>query len=55
MSYKSPARRAFSQFRRVLRAVGLLEGAAAPSVRNAGKRVRARQALAAESERLITA
>ena len=43
MSYKSPARRAFSQFRRMLRAVGLLE-AAAPSVRNAGKR-RARQRL----------
>jgi hypothetical protein len=42
MSYKSPARRAFSQFRRMLRAVGLLE-AAPPSVRNAGKRVRARR------------
>jgi hypothetical protein len=54
MSYKSPARRAFSQFRRVLRTVGLLEGAP-PSVRNAGKRVRARQALMAASERLISA
>ena len=54
MSYKSPARRAFSQFRRMLRAVGLLE-AAPPSVRNAGKRVRARQAQAAASGRLITA
>ncbi len=50
MSYKSPARRAFSQFRRLLRTVGLLE-AAPLSVRNAGKRVRARQALAAESGR----
>jgi hypothetical protein len=48
MSYKSPARRAWSQFRCVLRAVGLLELEAAPSsVRNANKRVRARQALAA--------
>ena len=43
MSYKSPARRAFSQFRRMLRAIGLLE-AAPLSVRNAGKR-RARQRL----------
>ncbi len=54
MSYKSPARRAFSLFRRILRAVGLLE-AAPPSVRNAGRRVRARQALNAASERLLTA
>jgi hypothetical protein len=45
MSYKSPARRAFSQLRRLLRTVGLME-AAPPSVRNAGKRVRARRALA---------
>jgi hypothetical protein len=42
MSYKSPARRAFSQLRRVLRAVGLLD-AGPPSVKNAGKRVRARR------------
>jgi hypothetical protein len=41
MSPKSPARRALSHVRRLLRAVGLLE-AAPPSVRNAGKRVRAR-------------
>lgn len=54
MSYKSPARRAFSQFRRLLRTVGLME-TGAPSVRNAGKRVRARQALVAASERLVTA
>ena len=54
MSYTSPARRAFSQFRRLLRTVGLME-VAAPSVRNAGKRVRARQALAQVSTRLITA
>jgi len=54
MSYKSPARRAFSQFRRVLRTVGLLEGAP-PSVRNAGKRVRARQAMAQASTRLLSA
>ncbi len=56
MSYKSPARRAFSQFRRLLGAVGLLElDAPPPSVRNANKRVRARQALAAASERVVTA
>jgi hypothetical protein len=55
MSYKSPARRAFSQFRRVLRTVGLMGGGAPASVRNAGKRVRARQALAAAGERLVTA
>ena len=54
MSYKSPARRAFSQFRRLLRTVGLLE-AAPLSVRNANKRVRARQAIAAESDRLVIA
>jgi hypothetical protein len=54
MSYKSPARRAFSLFRRVLRTVGLLE-AAPLSVRNAGKRVRARRALAADSDRLVAA
>ncbi|MGZ3278256.1 MAG: hypothetical protein ACXU82_19910 [Caulobacteraceae bacterium] len=54
MSHKSPARRALSQFRRVLRAVGLME-ASAPSVRNAGKRVRARRSLAAASARLVTA
>jgi hypothetical protein len=55
MSYKSPARRAFSQIRRVLRTVGLMDGGASASVRNAGKRVRARQALATASERLIIA
>jgi hypothetical protein len=38
----------------MLRTVGLIEGAP-PSVRNAGKRVRARQALAQASTRLITA
>jgi hypothetical protein len=54
MSYKSPARRAFAQIRRLLRAVGLME-AAPLSVRNARQRVRARQALEAESDRLITA
>jgi hypothetical protein len=54
MSYKSPARRAFSQLRRLLRAVGLME-ASAPSVRNARQRVRARQALSADSDRLVTA
>ena len=54
MSYQSPVRRAFAQFGRLLRTVGLLE-AAPPSVRNAGKRVRARQALTADSARLITA
>ena len=54
MSYQSPARRAFAQFRRLLRTVGLWE-AAPPSVRNAGKRVRARQALTAASARLVTA
>ena len=54
MSYTSPARRAFGQFQRLLRTVGLLE-AAPPSVRNAGKRVRARQALTAVSTRLVTA
>jgi hypothetical protein len=55
MSYKSPARRALSLSRRLLRAVGLMDGGAALSVRNAGKRVRARQALSADSERLLTA
>jgi hypothetical protein len=54
MTHKSPARRAVSQFRRLLRTVGLME-AAAPSVRNAGKRVRARQALATASGRPVTA
>ena len=54
MSYKSPARRAFSQLRTVLRTVGLMDAAAA-SVRNAGKRIRARRALAAESARLVIA
>lgn len=54
MSYKSPARRVLSQFRRLFRTVGLLE-AAPPSVRNAGKRVRARQALVVASTRLVTA
>ena len=54
MSYQTPASRAFAQFRRLLRTVGLLE-AAAPSVRNARKRVSARQALAAASARLIAA
>ncbi len=46
MSYKSPARRVFSQVRRLLRTVGLME-AAPMSVRNAGKRVRARRPLVA--------
>jgi hypothetical protein len=54
MSYQSPARRAFAQFRRLLRTVGLLE-AAPPSVRNARKRVSARQAIATISTRLVTA
>jgi hypothetical protein len=55
MSYKSVAKRAFSQFRRMLRTVGLLEGAP-PSVRNAGKRVRARRPLAcADTRRVVTA
>ena len=53
MSYKSPARRAFGQLRRLLRTVGLME-AAPPSVRNANKRVRARQAQAAASARLLS-
>jgi hypothetical protein len=55
MSYRSPARRVFSQFRRLLRVVGLME-AAPLSVRNAGKRVRARRPLAgADPERLVLA
>jgi hypothetical protein len=41
---KSPARRALFHVRRLLREIGLLE-AAPPSVRNAGKRVRARRPL----------
>jgi len=54
MSHKSPARRALTQFRRLHRAVGLMD-AAPPSVRNAGKRVRARQALVTASLRMVTA
>ena len=54
MTHKSPARRALTQFRRLLRTVGLME-AAPLSVRNAGKRVRARQAQTAAREDLITA
>jgi hypothetical protein len=55
MTHKSPARRALSQFRWLLRAVGLLE-ASPPSVRNAGKRVRARRPLdGADEHRLIIA
>jgi hypothetical protein len=55
MSHKSPARRALSQLRRLLRAVGLLE-AAPLSVRNARQRVRARRPLAGEDpQRLIAA
>jgi hypothetical protein len=55
MSHKSPARRALSQFRRLLRVVGLME-AAPPSVRNARQRVRARRPLAGEDpHRLVIA
>ena len=55
MSHKSPARRAISLFRRLLRAVGLME-AAPPSVRNARQRVRARGPIAGDdSRRLIAA
>ena len=55
MSRKHPGRPAFGyRVRRLLRTVGLMEGAPL-SVRNAGKRVRARQALIAASTRLVTA
>lgn len=54
MTRMSPATRALVQFQLLLRAVGLLE-ASPPSVRNAGRRVRARQALTAASARLVIA
>lgn len=56
MNRKHPERLTLkvSTLRGLLRAVGLMEEAP-PSVRNAGKRVRARQALMAASARLVTA